>query len=194
MFQSSRMASGILPRQTSSACSPSSASAISNSSPSRIRRATLRMTLESSTTRQVFIASFFLATMSPLPLTVRFSLPVCSRRFGVSTDIEYPVHIEHDQEIAIEAMHARRYPRQPGVEIDGIALAARGRQPHHLADRVDQEAVGLALALDPDRHARLALLRRRQAEAQAHVDRRDDAAAQIEHAGELGRGERHARE
>src|SRR5204863_1529088 len=57
MFQSSSTASGMRPRQASSACSPASASEISNSSPSRIRRATLRMTLESSTTRQVFIAA-----------------------------------------------------------------------------------------------------------------------------------------
>src|SRR5450759_3141083 len=42
--------------QASSACSPSSPSTISNSSPSRIRRATLRMTLESSTIKHVFIA------------------------------------------------------------------------------------------------------------------------------------------
>src|SRR5262245_3844532 len=140
------MASGILPRQTSSACSPSSASAISNSSPSRMRRATLRMTLESSTTRQVFITSFFLATVSPLPLPVGLSRPACSRRLGVSANIENPVHIEHDQEIAIEAMHTRRYSREPRVEVDGIALAACRRQPDHLADRVDQEAVGFALA------------------------------------------------
>src|SRR5437867_1851333 len=157
MFQSSRMASGILPRQTSSACSPSSASAMSNSSPSRIRRATLRMTLESSTTRQVFIASFFLATTVAVATHRPLSRPEPSRRLGMSANIENPVDVEHDQEIAIEPMHARRHPRKPSVEIDGIALAARRGQPDHLADRIDQEPIGLALAFDSDRHARLVL-------------------------------------
>src|SRR6266704_5809239 len=152
MFQSSRIPSGILPRQTSSACSPSSASAISNSSPSRIRRATLRMTLESSTTKQVFIASSFwrpkvaVSTHRPLYVLVR------SCRLGMSTDIEHPVHVEHDQEIAVEAMHARRDPREPRVKVHGIALEASHLQPDHFPDRIDQQAIGLALALDPDRH------------------------------------------
>src|SRR5215475_894631 len=128
MFQSSRIASGILPRQASSACSPSSASAISNSSPSRIRRATLRMTLESSTTKQVFIASSFwrpkVAVATHRPLYVLSARLVRSCRLGMSTDIEHPVHVEHDQEIAVEPMHACRDAREPRVEVHGIALKA----------------------------------------------------------------------
>jgi hypothetical protein len=57
MFQSSRMPSGIRFRHASTASSPFSASAISNSSPSRILLATLRMTLESSITKNVFMVS-----------------------------------------------------------------------------------------------------------------------------------------
>src|SRR5689334_24703624 len=60
MFQSSSTASGKPRLQASSAFSPSSASTIWKSKPSRMRRATLRMTLESSTTRHVLIvASYF---------------------------------------------------------------------------------------------------------------------------------------
>src|ERR1700728_4739174 len=55
MFQSSRIASGNPRLQTTSSFSPSSASTIWKSRPSRIRLATFRMTLESSTTRHVFI-------------------------------------------------------------------------------------------------------------------------------------------
>src|SRR5262247_1497329 len=124
MFQSSRIASGILPRQASSACSPSSASAISNSSPSRIRRATLRMTLESSTTKQVFIASFFLATNRRRCHSPSASVFVRSRRLVVFTDFVHPFHVEHVQEFAIEAIHARRDTREPRVEVHGIALEA----------------------------------------------------------------------
>src|SRR5262249_6704314 len=48
MFQSSRIASGILARHASIAFCPSAASAIAKESPSRMRRATMRMTFESS--------------------------------------------------------------------------------------------------------------------------------------------------
>src|ERR1700687_1225312 len=57
MFQSSRIASGNPSLQTSSAFSPSSASMIRKSRPSRMRLATFRMTLESSTTRHVLISA-----------------------------------------------------------------------------------------------------------------------------------------
>ena len=58
MFQSSSTPSGILRLQASRASLPSAASSISNSSSWSIFRATKRMTLESSTTRQVFMALF----------------------------------------------------------------------------------------------------------------------------------------
>src|SRR5215207_4762414 len=48
-------ASGMSARQTLSACSPSSASEMRNERVSRMRRATLRMTAESSTMRQCFM-------------------------------------------------------------------------------------------------------------------------------------------
>src|SRR5688572_2098028 len=100
MFQSSRTASGILPRQTSIACSPSSASTISNSSPSRILRATFRMTLESSTTKQVFIA-----TLTPLhAVTDTVFVDRFSCRLGSRRDVEYPVDIENHQKLAVEPM------------------------------------------------------------------------------------------
>src|SRR2546423_7279558 len=97
MFQSSNTASGILLRQLSSACSPSSASAISNSSPSRIRRATFRMTLESSTTRQVFITT----SLFRFRLTVKYSqqfFPLhCSCRLSAHSNIENTLDVENDQ-------------------------------------------------------------------------------------------------
>ncbi|MNT70498.1 hypothetical protein D3C72_2088950 [compost metagenome] len=57
MFQSSRMASGILCAQASMACLPSSASVQAKCSSSRIFRATLRTTRLSSTTRQTFMVN-----------------------------------------------------------------------------------------------------------------------------------------
>src|SRR3569623_1040622 len=55
MIHASSTASGRPRVQTSLAFSPSAASMISKFRPSRIRRATLRITLESSTTRHVFM-------------------------------------------------------------------------------------------------------------------------------------------
>src|SRR3990170_4743413 len=96
MFQSSRIASGRPRLQTSSAFSPSSASMIWKSRPSRIRLATLRMTLESSTTRHVFILVIF-SQLGGLRSR-------CER--GPGHDFEHAIDVEHDHELAVEAVHA----------------------------------------------------------------------------------------
>src|SRR5262245_34001085 len=143
MFQSSRIASGMPARQISRACSPSSASLISKSRPSSIRRATLRMTLESSTTKHFFITSSLPAGV-PAPTKSRYS-----RGLRAYANVEHAVDIENDQKLAVEPMDAGRNAHQRGLEIDRIVLAARRRQSQHLADRIDQEAVGLAPVFDP---------------------------------------------
>src|ERR1043165_8848316 len=98
MFQSSRIASGNCLRQASSACPPSSASTIWNSSPSRMRRATLRMTLESSTTKHVFmcVSSCF---NDP-------SVAVSCREY-LAADVENTVDIDHDKQLSVQAVNAR---------------------------------------------------------------------------------------
>src|ERR1044072_1439075 len=123
MFQSSNTASGIARLHASSAFSPSSASAIWKSRPSRMRRATLRMTLESSTTRQVFIWGLQL-----LPFRVGLSC-----RHQVRHDFENAIDVEHDHELAVEAVDAAGQLGHARVEIDRIFLAALFGQPQHLA-------------------------------------------------------------
>src|SRR6201996_565470 len=104
MFQSSRIASGNPRLQISSAFSPSSASTIWKSSPSRMRRATLRMTLESSTTRHVLI----LASVSSMTekgavhgqpdtraLVVELSCQLGRQQF------EDTIDVEHHHELAV---------------------------------------------------------------------------------------------
>src|SRR5471030_344163 len=105
MFQSSRMASGSPRLQTSSAFSPSSASTIWKSSPSSIRRATLRMTLESSPTRHVFISA---STFFPIPngtFPVQFQLTLCPPpilgRQHDRHDFEDAIDVEEDHELAV---------------------------------------------------------------------------------------------
>src|SRR5579864_7293089 len=108
MFQSSRMASGNCRLQVSMASSPSSASMIWKSSPSRIRRATLRMTLESSTTRHVLIsAPQYPSRPGTFPfqtLLTRAAARLRRLRFG--GDFKHTIDIEHDHELAVEAMNA----------------------------------------------------------------------------------------
>src|SRR3954466_11185703 len=116
MFQSSRTASGKPRLQASSAFSPSSASIILKSRPSRIRRATLRMTLESSTTRQVFIAPPpscgtaggpappFLGPGGAPPQPLLCSLR-SSRRHGFGGGIQHMIHVEDDHELALEPVN-----------------------------------------------------------------------------------------
>src|SRR5664279_1580106 len=128
MFQSSRMASGSPRLQTSSAFSPSSASTIWKSRPSRIRLATFRMTLESSTTRHVLISA---STSSVSPRgrchcssrLTPYLLPILCRQH-VWHDFEDAIDIEHDHELAVEAMDAAGEFGHAGIEIDGVFLAA----------------------------------------------------------------------
>src|SRR6266496_4824479 len=81
-------------------------------------------------------------------------------------------------------MHAAGELGHAGIEVDGVFLAAFVGEPEHFADLIDQEAIGFAAQIDADRHRRLAVVVLRQPETGAHVDHGDDAAAQIEHAGE----------
>src|SRR6185437_5386992 len=102
MFQSSRTASGSPRLQASSAFSPSSASMIWKSRPSRIRLATFRMTLESSTTRHVLIlasTSFNPERDVPLPSVSACPPPVLCRQH-VRHDFEDAFDVEHDHELA----------------------------------------------------------------------------------------------
>src|SRR5947207_8011830 len=135
MFQSRSTASGMRARQTSSACSPSSASWFSNSSPSRIRRATLRMTLESSTTRQVFITpSLFYRAPPRTVIVFRRSDSRTSCRLRMNAEVEDPVHVEDNQKASVESVYASRHTREPRVQIDRIVLAASRLELEHLAD------------------------------------------------------------
>src|SRR3954447_6287439 len=181
MFQSSSTASGSLRRQTSSALEPSSASVTSNSRPSRIRRAILRTTLESSTTKHVFI------------LVLRLRCFWGSRshlHFGL--ELEDTIDVEDDHELAVETVDTAGELGHAGVEIDGVSFHAVLGEPQHFADLVDQEAIGFTAQVDTDRHRNLAVLGLGQAEPGAHVARGDDAAAQVQHARDLARGQRHA--
>src|ERR1700731_1305987 len=148
MFQSSRIASGSPRLQTSSAFSPSSASTIWKSSPSRIRLATLRMTLESSTTRHVLI----LASASSRSLAGRFqynasfygTLPPVLCRQQVRHDFEHAIDVEDNHELAVEAMHAAGKLGHAGIEIDGVFFSPGVGEVLHLADLVDQKDIGFA--------------------------------------------------
>src|ERR1700749_1029087 len=127
MFQSSRIASGNCRLQISSAFSPSSASMIWKSRPSRMRRATLRMTLESSTTRQVLISA---SNSSRYEGTFAFPfLLFVSSRLRVRRHFEPGVDVEDDHELSVEAVDAAGELGHAGIEIAGVLLAAVLGQP-----------------------------------------------------------------
>src|SRR3954447_7257966 len=148
MFQSSRIASGKPRLQTSSAFSPSSASTIWKSRPSRMRLATFRMTLESSTTRHVLISASCLFKKGTFPMHLRSrTLPGLCRQH-VRHDFEHAIDIQHDQQLTVEAMHAAGELGHPGIEIDGVFLSPLVGKPQNLADLVDQQAIGFAAQVD----------------------------------------------
>src|SRR5947209_11656807 len=156
MFQSSRTASGMARLQTSRAFSPSSASTIWKSRPSRMRRATLRMTLESSTTRHVLIsASNSSDPLSGISVATRFALFAALGRLHLRGHFQDTINIEHHHELAVETMDTAGELGHARVEIDRIFLAAVVLQAQHFADLIDQKAVGLAAQVDADRHRRL---------------------------------------
>src|ERR1700754_3007860 len=152
IFQSSSTASGSSRLQISSACAPSSASRIRKFMSSRIRLAIFRMTLESSTTRHVFI-----------------SLTSSAERWdslggkgGFGREFEDAIDVEDDHELAVEPVDAAGELGHAGIEVDGVFLAAGFGQAQHFADGVDQKAIGFAAQVDADRHRRLALVVLRQ--------------------------------
>src|SRR6266403_6036051 len=195
MFQSSRIASGNPRLQTSSAFSPSSASMILKSRPSRMRLATFRMTLESSTTRHVLIsasASWRKGTFH-CNSSLR-TLQAILRRQHVGYDFEHAIDVEHDHQLALEAMYAAGEFCHARIEIDGIFLPSVIGESQDLADLIDQEAIGFAAQVDADRHRQLAVFVLRQAETGAHVHHGDDAAAQVQDSGDLPRRQWHTRQ
>src|SRR5689334_18116119 len=158
MFQSSSTASGSWRLHTSRAFSPSSASMIWKSRPSRIRRATLRMTLESSTTRQVLMLSPYVSSLSGhlIPYEKLCCGLLC--RHHVRCDLQHAIDIEDDHELAVEPVDAAGELGHAGVEVDGVFLAAGLGQAQHLADGVDQEAIGFAAQVDADSHRGFAVV------------------------------------
>src|SRR5579863_2932833 len=137
MFQSSRIASGRFFLHDSIASSPFSASTIWNSSPSRMRRATLRMTLESSTTKQVFIASTLHAARGEPALVFCLLRSRCDRLGG---QVEDAIDIENDHKLTVEPENAGRDAGELAIEIHRIRLALAVGKLQHLTERIDQKA------------------------------------------------------
>src|SRR5882757_4892202 len=180
------MASGSWRWHAPSACSPSSASVISKCMPSRMRRATFLMTLESSTTKQLFMTHYsFELLLAP-------TVASCGNR--TVPNVQNTINVEYHHELAFEPIDSRGDPRQPRVEVGRLCLAGAVGKLHHLADRIDEKPVGLALEFDADRHHRRTRLALAEIEPRAHVDRGHDAAAQIEDTGDLRRRQRHPRQ
>src|SRR3954466_1214861 len=141
MFQSSRITSGMLAAQASRAALPSSASLTLMPRSSMIRRATFRITAESSTTRQVISCGAFMI--------------VSSSRLGAGgREAQERVHVEDHQEAPVEAVDAGGEVAEAGIQVDRHRLAAVGPELEHLADTVDHEREGLAGLLQADRHLR----------------------------------------
>src|SRR5574338_447272 len=186
MFQSSRMTSGIRFWQAAMACRPSAASSTAKFSDSRMRLATRRMTRESSTTRHDFMER------SELSAPASAAAPYRSLRRGRSLERQQIGDIEAQQQIAVEPVDAlaKALPRR--IQRRRVALERVGIDLQHLADRIDDQAVELAAVFDDDVHAGLVVRAVGQPEPTAHIDRGDDAAAQVECPRDLARGERNA--
>src|SRR5262245_21434107 len=104
--------------------------------PSRIRRATLRMTLESSTTRQIFITPSLLYQRATRNVPFSSSaLASCGDRTWL--DIQNAIDVEHDHQLAFEPVNAGGDASEPPIEIGGLCLAGSVWQLHHFANGID---------------------------------------------------------
>src|SRR4029434_7583093 len=112
-----------------------------------MRRATFRMTLESSTTRHVFILGLDLHQIprGMFPFQIRSSC-----RHQIRHDFENAIDVEDDHELAVEPMNTAGERVRAVIEMDGVVLAAVIVKFEDLADLIDQEAVGLAAQIDAD--------------------------------------------
>src|SRR5436305_3026993 len=122
---------------------------------SRSMRATLRITLESSTTRHILILSS----------TVRSAMIVAICSLLTPRDcscgcVEHLVYVEDDQHALPQPMHTTREPLQSLIEVDRIILQPCSRQLEHFSEAVDQQPVGLPVALETDGHRAAFRLRR----------------------------------
>src|SRR6185369_14752568 len=106
MFQSSRTTSGILASQRVRASCPSPASSTSNSRVSRICLATLRITLESSTIKQLFMPGVSRFAVEPV-FSRKVVTKTLSCRLGFSAGDEGG-DIDEEQRTALGFDHAER--------------------------------------------------------------------------------------
>src|SRR5438874_11916401 len=112
-----------------------------------MRRATFLMTLESSTTRHVFILGL---QLHQIPIGM-FSFQLRSScRHQVRHNFENAIDVEDDHELAVETVNTTGELGHAGVEIDGVfsrAVSVEFQYPAHLAD---QRALGSAARIAPD--------------------------------------------
>ena len=81
--------------------------------------------------------------------------------------------------------------RQTASSVAGLPSRSRRGRRDHIADRIHEEGVGLAPAFHRHAHAAAAGLGLGQGQVPAHVDHRDDAAAQVDQAAHFRRPARH---
>src|SRR5689334_1770428 len=109
------------------------------SRPSRMRRATFRMTLESSTTKHLFITTSLSCSREQPAHSTHYPMRGASSRFNLRSHMQHPVNVENDQEPRIQSDDAGRNLRKPGIEISRVVLAHIIGERHHLADLIDQK-------------------------------------------------------
>src|SRR5689334_9641706 len=114
-----------------------------------MRRATLRIMLESSTIRQVFI-------LSSLHYRCAWHIPPHLRGHSNSREIERAVGVKRDKNRVVEAKHARCHGAQYRVEIARGRLAIAIGEAEHFADAVHQNAERFRPSLNADDHMRIA--------------------------------------
>src|SRR5579863_1900165 len=171
MFQSSSMTSGIWRKHASRASWPSAASSIENCKSSRMRRATLRTTRESSTIRQDFMIRY---SVAPGHATGDLL-----GGFRPNREVQHTSDVKYDQQRLFQAINAAGDFTPNWIQRRRVALRRLAVEAEHLAHGIDHDAIELAAVIDDDAHALLTIGQRRHAQPRPQIDRRDDTTPEI---------------
>jgi hypothetical protein len=105
--------------------------------------------------------------------------------------LQHRIHIEDDEEAAVDLVHALRQIGPAAVEMHGIRLEVRGIKPEHLANIINKKSESFTLMLNADGHPALNASGLVETKTPAQGNGSNHPTAEVQEPGDLGRGERH---
>jgi hypothetical protein len=129
-----------------------------------------------------------------MPLHDFTSTTYTSCGLGNRPELEHPIEIKDQHQLSVEPMHTGADMRELAIEIDWSIFSACSSRFQHLSDLIDQQSVGFAIELYPERQLPVAGFFALHIEPFPHVNDRQNASAYIKKTRNLRGRQRHLRE